>query len=65
MRVMATTHETASRHFAHDAARWAAAVRRDRHADDLFYDAVQTAGVYCRPSCLARLVGGRQTLNHG
>jgi hypothetical protein len=65
MRVMVTSHETASLLFAHDAARWAAVVRRARHAEGLFYDAVQTTGVYHHPSCPARLVGGWQTLNHG
>jgi hypothetical protein len=65
MHVMATTHETAFRLFAHDTARWAAVVRRDRHAHGLFYDVVQTTRVSCRPSCPARLVGGRETLNHG
>jgi Metal binding domain of Ada len=65
MRLMATTHETVSRLFAHDAARGAAVVRRDRHTAGHFYDAVQTTGVYCRLSCLAWPVGGWQTLNHG
>ncbi len=55
MSFIATTHETASPPFAHDEERWAAVVRRDRHADGLFYYAVQTTGVYCRPSCPARL----------
>lgn len=48
------TSETAAALLAHDEARWAAVVRRDRHADGLFYYAVQTTGVYCRPSCAAR-----------
>jgi AraC family transcriptional regulator of adaptative response/methylated-DNA-[protein]-cysteine methyltransferase len=30
-------------------------VRRDRTADGTFYYAVRTTGVYCRPSCAARL----------
>jgi AraC family transcriptional regulator, regulatory protein of adaptative response / methylated-DNA-[protein]-cysteine methyltransferase len=55
MSVMATTHETASPPFAHNAERWAAVVRRDGHTDGLLYYAVQTTGVYCRPSCPARL----------
>ncbi len=55
MSFIATTHETASPPFAHDEERWAAVVRRDRHADGLFYYAVRTTGVYCRPSCPARL----------
>jgi AraC family transcriptional regulator, regulatory protein of adaptative response / methylated-DNA-[protein]-cysteine methyltransferase len=34
--------------------RWAAVVARDVKADDTFYYAVKTTGVYCRPSCPAR-----------
>lgn len=40
--------------FADDEGRWQAVVRRDRDADGLFYSAVRTTGVYCRPSCGAR-----------
>lgn len=36
-------------------ARWNAIVRRDAEADGRFYYAVRTTGVYCRPSCAARL----------
>jgi AraC family transcriptional regulator, regulatory protein of adaptative response / methylated-DNA-[protein]-cysteine methyltransferase len=35
--------------------RWAAVVARDRSADGSFYYSVRTTGVYCRPSCPARL----------
>ncbi|HVG33270.1 MAG TPA: bifunctional DNA-binding transcriptional regulator/O6-methylguanine-DNA methyltransferase Ada [Pyrinomonadaceae bacterium] len=35
--------------------RWAAVVARNPDADDKFYYSVQTTGVYCRPSCAARL----------
>jgi AraC family transcriptional regulator of adaptative response/methylated-DNA-[protein]-cysteine methyltransferase len=35
--------------------RWAAIVARDVNADGMFYYAVKTTGVYCRPSCAARL----------
>ena len=35
--------------------RWAAIVRRDPDADDIFFYSVQTTGVYSRPSCAARL----------
>jgi AraC family transcriptional regulator of adaptative response/methylated-DNA-[protein]-cysteine methyltransferase len=41
--------------FSSDDARWEAVVRRDRAADGAFYYAVRTTGVYCRPSCAARL----------
>jgi len=40
---------------AHDDERWAAVRRRDRRADGAFYYSVRTTGVYCRPSCSARL----------
>jgi AraC family transcriptional regulator of adaptative response/methylated-DNA-[protein]-cysteine methyltransferase len=35
--------------------RWAAVVSRDRAAEGTFYYSVSTTGVYCRPSCGARL----------
>lgn len=35
--------------------RWAAVVARDRTADGTFFYSVRTTGVYCRPSCAARL----------
>jgi len=38
-----------------DDARWAAVTGRDREADGKFYYSVRTTGVYCRPSCAARL----------
>jgi AraC family transcriptional regulator, regulatory protein of adaptative response / methylated-DNA-[protein]-cysteine methyltransferase len=37
-----------------DDARWAAVVARDSAFDGLFYTAVETTGIYCRPSCPAR-----------
>lgn len=41
--------------FADDADRWRAVQRRDRSADGKFFYGVLTTGVYCRPSCAARL----------
>ena len=38
-----------------DNERWDAVVRRDPRADESFYYSVRTTGVYCRPSCAARL----------
>jgi len=38
-----------------DDARWAAVSHRDPAADGQFVYAVRTTGVYCRPSCAARL----------
>lgn len=34
--------------------RWISVIARDSKADGLFYYAVKTTGVYCRPSCPAR-----------
>jgi AraC family transcriptional regulator of adaptative response/methylated-DNA-[protein]-cysteine methyltransferase len=35
--------------------RWKAVVDRDHHADGAFWYSVKTTGVYCRPSCGARI----------
>ncbi|MET0264229.1 MAG: bifunctional DNA-binding transcriptional regulator/O6-methylguanine-DNA methyltransferase Ada [Duganella sp.] len=40
--------------YADAATRWAAVQERDTGADDLFWYAVRSTGVYCRPSCAAR-----------
>ena len=50
-----TTSVWTSPPFSNDDARWEAVARRDRAADGAFYYAVHTTGVYCRPSCAARL----------
>jgi AraC family transcriptional regulator, regulatory protein of adaptative response / methylated-DNA-[protein]-cysteine methyltransferase len=50
-----TKGETESSPFSTDDDRWAAVTRRDRSADGVFYYSVLTTGVYCRPSCAARL----------
>lgn len=44
--------------------RWAAVVARDRAADGTFYYSVRTTGVYCRPSCAARLANPKNVLFH-
>lgn len=44
-----------SQTFETDEARWAALERRDHRADGTFFYAVRTTGIYCRPSCGARL----------
>ena len=38
-----------------DDARWEAVTRRDRSCYGAFYYSVRTTGVYCRPSCAARM----------
>ena len=35
--------------------RWVSVVARNAEADGSFYYSVRTTGVYCRPSCAARL----------
>lgn len=41
--------------FQNDRDRWAAVVERDAGANGIFYYSVATTGVYCLPSCAARL----------
>ena len=55
MGFMATRKELAVPLYSNDEERWAAVVRRDRGAEGVFYYSVRTTGVYCRPSCAARL----------
>ena len=52
---MATTTDRPGASLATDDARWQAVARRDPAADGVFYYSVLTTGVYCRPSCAARL----------
>ncbi len=44
--------------------RWAAIVVRDRAADGTFFYSVKTTGVYCRPSCAARLPNPKNVRFH-
>ena len=55
MFTMAIESKSAAPAFRSDEERWDAVVHRDRTADGLFYYSVRTTGVYCRPSCGARL----------
>lgn len=50
-----TQEREAALPFAGDDERWAAVVARDSRADGRFFYSVLTTGVYCRPSCAARL----------
>ena len=52
---MRTAQITQLAHVTADDPRWAAIVARDPSADGTFYYSVATTGVYCRPSCAARL----------
>ncbi|MEA2841433.1 MAG: AraC family transcriptional regulator [Methylobacteriaceae bacterium] len=45
----------ATQRFVTDDERWQAIIERDRTADGAFFFSVRTTGVYCRPSCGARL----------
>jgi AraC family transcriptional regulator, regulatory protein of adaptative response / methylated-DNA-[protein]-cysteine methyltransferase len=53
--VIETVSNTAPERFASDEQCWTAVVQRDPAADGVFYYSVTTTGVYCRPSCAARL----------
>ena len=44
--------------------RWAAVVARDKAADGAFFYSVKTTGVYCRPSCAARLANPKNVAFH-
>ena len=52
---MALDTPAVSTRFANDDDRWSAVARRDPAADGEFFYSVRTTGVYCRPSCAARL----------
>lgn len=54
----------ASRRHATDEQRWNAVVQRDAAADGKFFYSVKTTGVYCRPSCAARLPLRRNVVFH-
>src|SRR6266567_7335446 len=45
----------ASHSFRTDEQKWQAVLERDSAADEQFYYSVRTTGVYCRPSCAARV----------
>ena len=44
--------------------RWASVAERNRAADGTFYYSVRTTGVYCRPSCAARLANSANVQFH-
>ncbi len=44
--------------------RWSKVVTRDRAADGEFFYSVKTTGVYCRPSCAARLANPKNVRFH-
>ena len=51
---METMEASATGPYADDEARWQAVLARDPAADAAFYYAVQSTGVFCRPTCPAR-----------
>jgi AraC family transcriptional regulator, regulatory protein of adaptative response / methylated-DNA-[protein]-cysteine methyltransferase len=50
--------------FTTDEERWQAVRTRDARADGAFYYSVRTTGVYCRPSCAARLANRENVAFH-
>jgi len=52
---MPTVKAKADKSYLTDAERWEAVIHRDKNADNAFVYSVKTTGVYCRPSCAARL----------
>jgi len=60
---MAKAAEVATTATEHDP-RWAAVIARDRSADGSFFYSVKTTGVYCRPSCAARLPNPKNVRFH-
>ena len=60
-----TPETPAAARFATDNARWAAVTRRDAEADGTFFYSVRSTGVYCRPSCAARLPRRENVRFHG
>ena len=55
MNLTAPTNDLLAPRPTDDESRWAALTRRDAAADGTFFYSVRTTGVYCRPSCAARL----------
>jgi len=52
---MPTVKNTIERSYLSGAERWEAVIHREKNADNAFVYSVKTTGVYCRPSCPARL----------
>jgi AraC family transcriptional regulator, regulatory protein of adaptative response / methylated-DNA-[protein]-cysteine methyltransferase len=46
---------TIEKSYLSDQERWEAVIHRDKNATDAFFYSVKTTGVYCRPTCAARL----------
>src|SRR6266571_743634 len=65
MNVVAAVPIKGTPNFNQDADRWQALAGRDRAADGSFYYSVATTGVYCRPSCGARLARRENVAFHG
>lgn len=55
MSLLMRANETRKSSLLDDDACWTAVKRHDRAADGTFFYSVRTTGVYCRPSCAARL----------
>ena len=55
MNALLTSARRSAARYSTDDAKWQAIIAKDRAADGHFVYAVRTTGVYCRPSCSARL----------
>lgn len=55
MTTLSTRAERTPLPFTNDEDRWQAVVNRDPAADGVFFYSVRSTGVYCRPTCPARL----------
>lgn len=51
--------------FGDDEQKWQAVTQRDLAGDGVFFYSVRTTGVYCRPSCAARLARRENVAFHG
>src|SRR6266853_180547 len=52
---MPTVKNKTEKSYLTDQERWEAVIHRDKNAENAFVYCVKTTGVYCRPSCAARL----------
>ncbi len=63
-RSLTAFHKKTSGNYASAEERWSALLHREAKADGQFYYSVKTTGVYCRPSCTARLALRENVLFH-
>jgi len=61
---MPTVKNKIERFYLTEPERWNAVIHREKNADDAFVYSVKTTGVYCRPSCPARLARRENVVFH-